>query len=168
MSKGNGAKAQGQDEGKGGVAVMDREREDGGTDTGKTEIVDGQKFRVVTIPEGVTAESVAEKKAKASQPELPFCGDGCGARARKGRTFLPGHDAKLHSLLQKVANGEAELPKALKGKVSLPEANMRTVYLTVQMKVVVPKDEQIQETMERIHKALDRKGWSEVNVQKLV
>ena len=89
-----------------------------------------------------------ERTSKAStNPNLPMCGDGCGRNAAKGRSFLPGHDAKLASMLQQVADGAKageDLPvlviKRLQGKlISLPVAKVEIHEIMVAVKVSVAK-----------------------------
>ena len=141
------------------VRLESAPREDGGKVIG-SEVVGGQEFKVVHIPEGVTAEKVA----KAAQPPevLPMCGDGCGERvANKGRIFLSGHDAKLHSILQKVANGEAALPPSLAGKVTLPRPTTHTVRVHMSIELTVGVDEGESDVEAKVVEWIGRKkGWS--------
>ena len=72
---------------------------------------------------------------------LPLCGDGCGKEAAKGRRFLPGHDARLASLLQSVADGRTapeDMPALVQAdlkakRVKLPQAKLETheIYVSV-------------------------------------
>ena len=100
-------------------------------------------------------ENVSMKEEK-KVPELPMCGDGGGLRANKGRNFLPGHDAKLASMLQKVADGrmaQEDLPSLVKVRIAdgslqklsakfstmaLPGAKEETHLISVSVRVRVP------------------------------
>lgn len=98
---------------------------------------------------------------------LNLCGDGCGAQANKGKRFRPGHDAKLHSMLQRVSDGEItreDLPALVqaamvKGEVSLPEAKFTTIELRPEsITVRVPAgDDAMAAFVAYVEK---RNGWS--------
>ena len=64
------------------------------------------------VTEDEPTSIAAEAKITKRDAALPLCGDGCGEYAKPGRRFLPGHDAKLHSLLLKIANGHIHLEQA--------------------------------------------------------
>ncbi len=91
------------------------------------------------------------KNDKSGSKNAPVgkCEDGCGATANPGRRFLPGHDAKLASLLQRAADGEmakATLPKLVRdnlssGRENLPAPRFQSVDMVVVVKVRVPAGE---------------------------
>jgi hypothetical protein len=74
------------------------------------------------------------------------CLDGCGILAKAGSSYLPGHDAKLASMLQKFSDGLiTELPALVKTliktkKVVVPAPRFLTVELRVTILVQVPAD----------------------------
>ena len=76
-----------------------------------------------------------------------YCSDGCGSIAKVGSYYLPGHDAKLDSMLQRYADGDlAELPALVvanlakgKGK-TMPAARYAMVEVMVLVKVRVAAD----------------------------
>ena len=82
---------------------------------------------------------------------LPMCGDGCSRQAAKGRIFLPGHDAKLAAMMQRIADGIDSIedaPKLVQGRIKsgeylLPSAKWETHEVTVTVRVRVAKGEGI-------------------------
>lgn len=78
------------------------------------------------------AETDANGKAKLPKAEKieGVCYCGCGGTT-KGR-FVPGHDARLHSLAKQCLRGEADQDEALE---SLPHDAAREEFLAYQEKV---------------------------------
>lgn len=86
------------------------------------------------------------------------CQDGCGAVANAGKRFLPGHDAKQASMLQKVADGETkleDLPQMLQdrladGRLQLPGPKVRVIETTLEVEFAIDIDKDADEAIEEI------------------
>ncbi len=105
-------------------------------------------------------------KVQFTKGALEFCWDGCGELASKGKHYKPGHDAKLNSLLQKVADGEVEAKdvpaivaaRLKKNELRLPDARWQTVELRPVVKARVPVGVSAATVLEEY--VAKRKGWS--------
>jgi len=97
------------------------------------------------------------------------CMDGCGAMAKAGSSYLPGHDAKLDSMLQRYADGElAELPALVEANLAahrgktMPAPRFQMVELRVTLKVRIAAGESkavaITEAKTVVHKRLGVKA----------
>ena len=100
------------------------------------------------------------------QTQTP-CADGCGAMAKTGSSYLPGHDAKLDSMLQRYADGELEkLPELVELNLSrgigktLPSPRYQLVDLTIKVRVRIAADVEapVVEAATILHKRLNVKA----------
>ena len=133
---------------------------------------------------GIKKEGVSMKEEK-KVTELPMCGDGCGLRANKGRSFLPGHDAKLASMLQKVADGrmaQEDLPSLVKARIadgslqklsakfstmSIPGAKEETHEVTLTVRVRVPAGAGVEAAREAVAGRLELRTMETSFVEKV-
>ena len=92
------------------------------------------------------------------------CMDGCGSLAKAGSSYLPGHDAKLDSMLQRYADGEiTELPALVVENLAahvgktMPAPRFRMVELKVTLKVRIAADtaSPLAEAKTIVHKRLN-------------
>ena len=95
------------------------------------------------------------------------CMDGCGAMAKAGSSYLPGHDAKLDSMLQRFADGElTELPELVTANLAakigktLPAPRYTMVEMTVKVKgrVSLAVEAPLAEATTVLHKRLNVKA----------
>ena len=105
-----------------------------------------------------------------------YCADGCGEVAKVGSYYLPGHDAKLDSMLQRHVDGDfPELPALVvknlaagRGKsLPAPRYAIVEVALLVRVRVAADTGDAKLEATTTLHKRLNVKAIEVADLQTL-